>query len=342
MAGKFGTFPVIAGGMLCLAAGQAVTMQAKSPITLILGFGILFPAGGAAGSMSILMGGLAPRLQEKKRSVATGIINAGESAGQFVFAPLLQFLINLRGYTTALGFLGGMALFAIIPARLLFGKRSGAGEDRPAIQTALKDKPPTARGELAKQIQTALRTPSYLMLLAEFFTCGFHVTLFVTHLPGEINFYGLSAAVAALCFSIIGLCNIAGTIGSGILGKYVPMKYILSCVYTVRFLLVVVYLLIPKTALSFYVFAVVIGLTWNATVPPTINLVGRLFAGRFLATLIGLVFFSHQIGAFLGAWLGGLVMQQAGNLLWVWYVAAALSLFAALIVLPIREGPRDN
>jgi predicted MFS family arabinose efflux permease len=336
LAGKIGTFRVITLGMLCLAAGQAGAILASSPAALVVSMGILSSAGAAAGSMSIIMGGLAPRLPEKKRSVTTGVINAGESAGHFVFPPLGQFFINLRGYTGALGFLGAAALFAILPAWFLFGKGFTAEEKRPAAKA---EEPPAGKGELAAKILSALKTPAYLMVMAEFFTCGFHVSLFSTHLPGEIRFYGFSPNVAAFCFSIIGICNIAGTIGSGILGKYIRLKYLLSCIYAIRVLIISVYFFVPKTELTFYIFAAGIGLTWNATVPPTLGLVGKLCAGRFLATLIGVVYFAHQIGAFLGAWLGGLVIQQTGNLLWNWYIAAGLALFAALIVLPIREKP---
>ncbi|MDR3200810.1 MAG: MFS transporter [Spirochaetales bacterium] len=334
LAGRIGTFRVIALGMLCLAAGQAGAMWASSPVALIVSMGILSSAGAAAGSMSIIMGGLAPRLPEKKRSSTTGLINAGESAGHFVFPPLVQFFINLRGYTGALGFLGAAALFAIVPAWFLFGKGFTAEERRPAAKT---ETPSAGKGEFAARIKAALRTPAYLMVMAEFFTCGFHVSLFSTHLPGEIKFYGFSPNVAAFCFSIIGICNIAGTIGSGILGKYIRLKYLLSCIYAMRVLWIAAYFFAPKTELTFYIFAVGIGFTWNATVPPTIGLVGKLFAGRYLATLFGVVYFAHQIGAFLGAWLGGVVIHQTGNLLWNWYIAAGLALFAALIVLPIRE-----
>jgi predicted MFS family arabinose efflux permease len=334
LADKLGAFPVIVAGMLCLAAGQAGTIFSKSPVPLVISLGILAPVGSSAGSMPVLMGSIASRLKEEKRSVITGIINTGGAVGQFVFAPLVQFFITLRGYTGALGFLGGAALFAIIPAWFL--GRNLAGGNR--VAEGKEEKPPKpARGELKKQIGTAFREPSYFMLLGEFFTCGFHVTLFGTHFPGEISFHGLSAMVAALCFSIIGICNVAGSIGSGILGKYIRMKYLLSGIYAVRCLLVILYLIAPKTEMTFYVFAVVIGLTWTATVPPTIGLVGKLFGVRFLATLFGLVSLSHQVGAFFGAWLGGLVIQKTGSLLPIWCIAAGLALFASLIVLAIRE-----
>jgi predicted MFS family arabinose efflux permease len=311
-------------------------MRSQSPIALIVSLGILSSAGAASSSMSIVMGALSPRLPEKKRTVTIGIINAGEASGQFIYPPLIQALISLRGYTGAFGFLAGMALVAIIPAWFLFGKVP-ARQKTALPADAKSEKPPAVKGEFSSQLVTALKDLSYLMVLAEFFTCGFRIVLFSTHLPGEINFYGLSPQTAALCFSIIGICNIAGTLSSGILGKYFRLKYLLSVIYTIRFMLLIAFLCMPKTAVSFYLFAVGIGLTWNATVPPTIGLIGKLFTGRFLAIFIGIAFFTHQIGAFLGAWLGGLVRNQTGNLMWMWYVALGLALFGALIVLPIRE-----
>jgi predicted MFS family arabinose efflux permease len=180
------------------------------------------------------------------------------------------------------------------------------------------------------------------MILAQVFSCGYHVVLLCTHLPGEIAYYGLSPQTAALCFSIIGICNIGGTLGSGVLGKYLPLKHLLSIIYALRLVMVIVFLCMPKIALSFYLFAAGIGLTWNATVPPTVALVGKLFNGRFLAIFIGIAYCTHQIGAFLGAWMGGLVRNQTGSLTWMWQVALGLAAFGALIVLPIREAQSER
>jgi predicted MFS family arabinose efflux permease len=194
-----------------------------------------------------------------------------------------------------------------------------------------------SRAGLREQLETALRTPSYLLLHAGFFTCGFHVAFLTTHLPGEISLCGHSASVSATSIALIGFFNIGGSIMSGILGKYFRMKYILAAMYGSRAVTIGLYLLAPKTEATFYFFAVLTGITWLATVPPTAGLVGKLFGTRYLATLFGLALLSHQVGAFLGAWLGGVAVEQSGNLLYLWYADMLLALFAAFVNLPIRE-----
>jgi predicted MFS family arabinose efflux permease len=175
------------------------------------------------------------------------------------------------------------------------------------------------------------------LLNAGFFTCGFHVAFLITHLPGEISLCGHSAAVSAASISLIGLCNIAGSIGAGFLGRRFLMKNILAALYAARAVTIAVYLLAPKTEATFYVFACAVGFTWLATVPPTAGIVDKLFGKRYLATLFGLTFFSHQVGGFLGAWLGGLAVDGTGSFVWVWYADMALALLAAFVNIPIRE-----
>ena len=191
--------------------------------------------------------------------------------------------------------------------------------------------------ELKAQLQDALRNRSYILLHAGFFTCGFHVAFLTTHLPGEVSLCGHAASVSAISLSLIGLCNIAGSIFAGVLGKYFRMKYILAGLYFFRALMIAAYLLSPKTELTFYVFAVATGFTWLATVPPTAGIVGKLFGPRYLATLFGLTLLTHQIGGFLGAWFGGLAIEHSGNLLWVWYLDVAMAALAAIVNLPIKE-----
>jgi predicted MFS family arabinose efflux permease len=183
-----------------------------------------------------------------------------------------------------------------------------------------------------------MRNPSYLYLHAGFFTCGFHVAFLVTHLPSDVQLCGLTATVAANSLALIGLFNVVGSLGAGWLGQYFRMKYLLVWIYGSRAAIVAVYLLMPKTALNMYLFAGALGLTWLATVPPTSGLVGKLFGTRYLATLFGLTLVSHQVGGFLGAWLGGLALAQLGSYDWIWYADMSLALLAALINLPIREA----
>lgn len=342
-ADKRGPLPVLLTGALLLCLGQICTLQAGSFWSMTLAQGVLSPAGAAAGSFSILIGIVAGRLPEDKRSVASGIINAGGSLGQFAFAPLVQAAISLKGYTGGLLLLAVSALASIVPSWLLC-RQTGmarASDSPPAAGTAHADTSAADRTSsqgLKPQLKAAFRNPSYLLLHAGFFTCGFHVAFLTTHLPGEVSLCGHEASVSAISLSLIGLCNIAGSIGAGILGKYFRMKFILSALYAFRALMITVYLFSPKTEMTFYIFAVTTGFTWLATVPPTAGIVGKLFGTRYLATLFGLTLLTHQIGAFLGAWLGGVALQYSGSLLWVWQVDIALALLAALVNLPIKEA----
>jgi predicted MFS family arabinose efflux permease len=189
----------------------------------------------------------------------------------------------------------------------------------------------------AAQLRTAASDRNYWYLHAGFFTCGFHIAFLVTHLPGEVALCGMPAGVAATSLAIIGLANIAGSLSAGALGSRFRMKWLLFWMYASRTAVIAIYLLAPKTALTFYLFALALGFTWLSTVPPTAGLVGKLFGMRYLATLFGLTLLTHQIGAFFGAWLGGIALQSTGSYLWMWYADMALALAAAFINLPIRE-----
>jgi predicted MFS family arabinose efflux permease len=180
---------------------------------------------------------------------------------------------------------------------------------------------------------------SYLLLHAGFFTCGFHIAFLVTHLPGEVDLCGLSPTVASWSLGIIGLANIAGSLMAGAAVSRWRSKHILALMYGSRAALIALYLIAPKTPLTFYLFAAGLGLTWLATVPPTAAIVGKLFGIRYLGTLFGLTLLSHQIGAFFGAYVGGLALEATGSYQWMWYADMALSAAAALVNLPIREAP---
>jgi predicted MFS family arabinose efflux permease len=190
---------------------------------------------------------------------------------------------------------------------------------------------------LGRQVREAMRDRSYLCLHAGFFTCGFHIAFLVTHLPGEVALCGLPAGVSATALGLIGLFNIAGSLTAGALAQRYRMKWLLALTYGSRAVIIMAYLLAPKSAWTFYVFAAALGFSWLATVPPTAGLVGKLFGMRYLATLFGLTLLSHQIGGFFGAWLGGLAFVRFGDYSWMWYADIALALAAALVNLPIRE-----
>jgi len=194
-------------------------------------------------------------------------------------------------------------------------------------------------GGLKRAVGKAMTDRSYLLLHAGFFTCGFHIAFLVTHLPGEVNLCGLPPAVASWSLAIIGLANIFGSLYAGSCVAKYRSKYVLAAMYASRAVLIALYLMAPRTELTFYLFAAGLGFTWLATVPPTAAIVGKLFGIRYLATLFGLTLLSHQIGGFLGAYLGGLTISRFGDFGWMWYADIALAVLAAVINLPIREAP---
>jgi len=332
IADRYGSGRVIVAGGVILAIGWALTPLVSSEWALIFTLGIVAASGAGAGSFSILIGATASRLPPEKRAFAAGFINAGGSFGQFLFAPLVQVLISAFGWITAMLALAASALATLPLARVLSRKPAALGA------SAAKAAAPDQIG-LRAQLRIAARNQNYWYLHAGFFTCGFHVAFLVTHLPGEVGLCGLPAGVAATSLAIIGLANIAGSLGIGALGSIYRMKWLLFWVYFTRAVAVAIYLAAPKTALTFYVFAAVLGVTWLSTVPPTVGLVGKLFGTRYLATLFGLTLLSHQIGGFFGAWLGGIALVSNGNFAWMWYADMALALAAAVINLPIKEAP---
>jgi predicted MFS family arabinose efflux permease len=296
--------------------------------------GLLLSAGTAAGSFAILIGVTTAALPQEKRSLAAGLINAGGSLGQLLFAPLVQLVIKGSGWR--MGMLGiSLAALITIPIAWLFrGHSAGHHAEAPGAASE-----PSARTiGLREQLRVAIRDPSYLYLNVGFFTCGFHIAFLVTHLPGNLALCGLSATVAANSLALIGAFNVAGSLIVGWLGRQYRMKSILVWLYASRAVVVLCYLGMPKTAFNVYLVAGALGFSWLATVPPTAGIVGKLFGTRYLTTLFGLTLLSHQIGGFLGAWLGGVAMARLGSYDWVWYADVALALAAALVNLPIKES----
>jgi predicted MFS family arabinose efflux permease len=326
-ADRYGPRPVLVAGVLLLAVGSAITPFMDSTFGLIVSLGLLLSMGSGAGSFSVLIGAAAQRLPPEARGASSGVINAGGSFGQFVFAPVLQKLIQVFGW---MGAMWSMALVTLM-ALPLIGKVAKGGH------------PPTHHheedaGALAA-IRRAMGDRSYLLLHAGFFTCGFHIAFLVTHLPVEVDLCGLPPSVASWSLAIIGLANIFGSLYAGSWVARYRSKNVLAAMYGSRAALIVIYLLLPKTEWTFYLFAAGIGFTWLATVPPTAALVGKLFGVRYLATLFGLTLLSHQIGGFLGAWLGGISITMTGDYMWMWYADIALAAAAAVLNLPIREAP---
>jgi MFS family permease len=328
VADRYGAGRVLAAGVLILALGSALTPFMTTGVGLVLTIGLLSAIGSGAGSFSVLIGAVARRLPAAHRGTASGMINAGGSFGQFVFAPLLQTLIFLLGWMGAMWSLAVISLAVLPLARVLRGSQA------PVTITAT---PNAGDGGLRAALKTALADRSYLLLHAGFFTCGFHIAFLVTHLPGEVDLCGLPASVASWSLAIIGLANIFGSLAAGWCVNRYRSKFVLFWMYGSRALLVLLYLAAPKTVWTFYLFAAGLGFTWLATVPPTAGVVGKLFGMRYLATLFGLTLLSHQTGGFFGAWLGGIAITHYGNYLWMWYADALLAATAALCNLPIRE-----
>ena len=326
IADRYGPGHVLVGGLVLIAIGLSMTPFMTSGAGLVFSLGILWSMGAGAGSFSVLLGAVAQRLSAQERGKAAGVINAGGSFGQFVFAPVTQKLIQFFGWMGALWSLAAITLAALPLIRV--------------VAKGTKPPPPAAHHErMWPTLVNAFQDRSYILLHLGFFTCGFHIAFLVTHLPQEVNLCGLPPTVASWSIAIIGLANIAGSLLAGAATSRYRSKMILAAMYGSRALFIVLYLMAPKTSTTFYVFAAGLGLTWLATVPPTASIVGKLFGVRYLATLFGLTLLSHQIGGFLGAYLGGIALDRFGNYTWMWYADMTLAAAAAIVNLPIREAP---
>jgi len=326
-ADKYGPRPVLLIGLFLLVLGSAVTPFVSSQWGLIFSMGIVTAMGAGTCSFSVLLSAAAQRMPAESRGVASGIINAGGSFGQFVFAPVIQKLIQWMGWMGAMWSMAAVTLLAIP----LLNKLTS--------DTHAPVKAPDPEGGLNKALRDAVKNRSYLYLHLGFFTCGFHIAFLVTHLPTEVGLCGLTPNVASWSLAIIGLANIAGSLYAGSCINQYRSKLVLAAMYASRAVLIGLYLAAPKTEWTFYAFAIGLGFTWLATVPPTAAIVGKLFGVRYLATLFGLTLLSHQIGGFLGAYLGGLALTLNGDYQWMWWADMVLSGLAALINLPIKEAP---
>lgn len=330
LADRFGAFKVLGGGALLLVTACLMVPQLPSYWGLMVAIGLLLALGTGSGGFSIIMGQVAAKVPPAKRGLVSGLVNAGGSTGQFLFAPLVQGLIAMPqvGWQGTFYVWGAIALLILPVSWWLAGgkvQKSAAGhvaDDGKSL------------GEAVKQ---AFADRSYLLLHAGFFTCGFHIAFLVTHLPSEIALCGLPPTVASTAIAIIGLANIAGCVFSGWCTGRFRAKFVLSGIYTSRVLMVLAYVAAPKTDVNFYLFAAGLGFTWLATVAPTAAITGKLFGTRYLATLFGLTMLSHQIGGFLGSYIGGLVITRFGDYGWMWYADALLAGLAALLNLPIKE-----
>lgn len=327
LADRFGSARVLAIGGALYALGVALMAVADTPLAMHLTAGVLIGLGLAGGSFTIVMAALVRRVPPEQRSWAMGIATAAGSLGQFLLAPLGQAFILAYGWQTAL------LLLALGAAAV------------PALATALKAAPGGRglAGEVdlgfARTLALAFGHPSYLLLVAGFFVCGFHVAFITVHLPPYLTDRGIDPQLAAWSIALIGLGNIVGSYAAGVLGGRHSKRWLLAAIYGLRAVAIALFVLLPTTPTSVILFALAMGLLWLSTVPPTSGLVAVMFGTRYMATLFGVVFFSHQVGAFLGVWLGGLLYERHGSYDTVWWLGVALGLFAALVHLPIVERP---
>jgi MFS family permease len=327
VADRVGAGRVLLLGMLLVAAGTIATPYMTSTAGLILAIGVLAAGGAGMAGPAVLMSATARLIPPARRGIASGVVNAGGSLGQFVMAPIAGALMAGLGWSGALQVLGLIVLLALPAAFVLKGDASHAA-------------PAGVRPLGAREaISGALRERDFLLLGAGFFVCGFHVAFLATHLPGVIASCGLPLQFGAWALALLGLFNIVGSVAVGwAMGRW-RMKSLLSLVYATRAIAVLLFLLAPKTGTVVLAFSAVMGLTFLSTVPPTAGLVAKFFGLGNMATLFGVVMLSHQVGGFLGAWLGGRVFEATGSFDWIWYVDIVLAVGAALLNLPIREAP---
>ena len=325
VADRFGAFRVIIAGALFYAAGLFGMAHAATPLTFALSTGVLIGIAQAGTTYAVVYGVIGRNVSAERRSWAMGITAAAGSFGQFLMVPTEGFLISQFGWQQALVLLGGAALL-MVP--LAWGLREPAFADGGVVH---RDQ------SIAQALREAFKYPSFRLLMAGYFVCGFQVVFIGVHMPSYLKDKGLSPQVASYALALIGLFNVFGTYAAGVLGQKLAKRKILAFIYLTRAVAITVFLLAPLTPVSVYIFASVMGLLWLSTVPPTNAIVAQIFGVAHLSMLGGFVFFSHQIGSFMGVWLGGVLYDRTGSYDIVWYIAIALGVFAALINLPVKE-----
>ena len=324
-ADKHGAGKVAVGGALVYLAGLAVAATAANALGLMLGFGVMVGLSMAGVTFVVVLGAVGRAVPPEKRTLAFGIVTAGGSFGQFLVVPAAQGLLDSLDWRLTLFVLGGLVAL-IIPL---------------ALGVAGKPPAPSARDclPLKAALKEALTNPSYALLNLGFFVCGFHVAFVGTHLPAYLRDMGLSGGVGAASLALIGLFNIAGSWLWGAWGSKGSKKGLLTLLYALRAVAIAVFLLVPLSPASALIFAATFGFLWLGTVPLTNGLVAQIFGVRHLSALAGIVFLSHQVGAFLGAWLAGVAFDLTGSYAAIWIISIALAVMAALANVPVREAP---
>jgi MFS family permease len=329
IADRFGTIRVLCGGALLYAAGLAIMAYSTTPTMLTLSAGVLIGFGLSGCSFNLVIGAFGKLVPQQYRSLAFGAGTAAGSFGQFLFSPLARGLIDGTGWQPTL-LIFSCLLLLILPLSV-------------ALATPTADKIPATDGagkQSAKQaLSEAFGHRSYVLLVLGFFTCGFQLAFVTVHLPAYLLDRGLSAEVGAWTIAMIGLCNIVGSLGSGLLSERMPKRYLRSIIYFARALSIIAFITLPASTTSALIYGAVTGLLWLSTVPPTSGLVAVMFGTRWLAMLFGFAFFSHQVGGFLGVLIGGIAFEQMGSYNPVWWLSVFFGVASALINLPIVEKP---
>lgn len=332
-ADRYGSIPVLIFGSVLYILGLVLMAWSTDPLMLHLSAGVLMGTGIAASAFFLVLAAFARILPEEWRTLAFGLGTAAGSFGQFVFAPIGISFIEFYGFQTALLLLGGCVAVVPFLTFALRGRAATTENREETVSSGAEDKQ-TLRQAMAE----AFSHPSYLWLIAGFFVCGFHVAFITVHMPAYIERdLGLPPIVGGWSIGLIGLFNVVGAITAGYLSGRGPKRYILSWIYFLRAVAISLFLIAPASELSVYAFSIAMGLLWLSTIPPTQALVSVMFGNRYLATLFGFAFLSHQVGSFLGIWLGGLFYDLDGSYDMIWYIGIGLGLFAALAHLPIRE-----
>ncbi|SDP92750.1 Predicted arabinose efflux permease, MFS family [Rhodoferax sp. OV413] len=327
LADKLGAFRVMVAGAVLYALGLVGMAYAPTPFLFTLSAGVLLGMAQAGTTYAVVYGVIGRNVAADKRSWAMGIAAAAGSFGQFLMVPTEGLLISQLGWQQALVVLGAAAMLIVPLAWGLREPNFGAGQPVRREQTI---------GEALKE---AFKYPSFQLLMAGYFVCGFQVVFIGVHMPSYLRDKGLSPQVASYALALIGLFNVLGTYAAGSLGQRMQKKNILAFIYFARAVVISVFLLAPLSPTSVYIFAATMGVLWLSTVPPTNAALAQIFGIQHMSMLSGFVFLSHQIGSFMGVWLGGFLYDRNGNYDLVWYIAIALGVFAGLVNLPVKEAP---
>lgn len=332
---KGSRFVMIAGSLL-MACGLLFLPFATGYVPLLLSFGIVFAAGTSALSFGLLLGIVSGQVSSAQSSIVSGWLNASSGLGMTVLAPLLQIILTLGGLTGIALFLG-LPTLLFIPLALWLCKKAPQG----GIDAVMTQSPPVQKQSARSMIYAALKTRDYLFLLIGFATCGFHMAILETHLFNQFVDVGFSRDTAALLFTIYGVCTVAGSLASGYLCIRFPMPRILGSIYALRIVQGFLLLLLPPTFFALVPFMILLGLTSDSTVSPTSGLLLSRFGAERLATLFGLAFLAHQVGAFISAWAGGLILEMFGSYTALWMADAVLALLAAVVSYRVRYRDRE-